>query len=1006
DFKDLESKPSDPLNIYVDIPYKQDFLRINNSWSINNTKGYYKYSPVYSDPNENLVNETGFIYYGLGHDNIMYSDRIISPLFDLSKNKDALIRFDYTFITDNSNNNLTIGYRISPTEEWKNFFVLPQTDNARIYRSIVIDIPAEAKTIGTQFSVYFNNENNSQNSIVRIDNFEIKKFDNKESQIELISDFTNGNANLSWNSDEIENVEYYNVYRNLKLVGQTKDNYFIDSTIRSDKTYYFTVRSCTKRDNIGSVPSNSVTVNPNPLFTIPYNQTFNNSNNIQWLVDDVFWKYIKNKNFGVNTNNVTPFYGFNIDNIQSQLNDSWLSSPIFQIQEFNDISLSFEYIYKIYDVEGNQSLGIYYKTTKADNWILIKNLNRTISSSNWQLIDFFLPEELEGEKFQIGFKISNESQNSNLMLVGIDNFRIFSKKGLLQPINFNVVSNENAVELNWMAAEGSNPSKYKVYKNDSLIAETNSTFYKDIIDQVDQKYIYKITAIYSGPVFGESLPVINELLKNNFSLPYYIDFENGYEGWDISGNSIGWKWNNNSDMDEHKYIFTEFPAIPSEDLVKSNYFYLDFPGTVSISYDYSFFGQENQYFSLLYRNVLDSVWTVLQEMQVNSLSSLQTFTNCTFILPPEACRKNIQFAFSFRNESSVAANAAIDYFKIDVLKGIYTPEKLEYFVNNEFIGLNWNRPKERAPEYYNIYKNDSLINSSKSPNYYDYNVINGVTYTYKITAVYSGINSGESFPTNQVRVVPVAYKEVPYFQEFNDNGNDWLFSEKDTDFRLLTADEADFGEENTSKFVGVKTKNPLETWLMSPLFNVTAETNVFLTFEYFFKNYYIFNELNIYYRHSPQGEWTNLCEIEPSDNTWKNFELQLPEELLADSLQLAIVFINNRKSASFSECGIDNVGLFEKTGEKPLLIKSFDFNVYPNPSNGIIEVNFDFESETNEELIIDVIDINGRVIYNNSIRSNGFESVINLDLTRQIKGIYYLRVYSVGKVHSKKIIIS
>jgi bacillolysin len=78
------------------------------------------------------------------------------------------------------------------------------------------------------------------------------------------------------------------------------------------------------------------------------------------------------------------------------------------------------------------------------------------------------------------------------------------------------------------------------------------------------------------------------------------------------------------------------------------------------------------------------------------------------------------------------------------------------------------------------------------------------------------------------------------------------------------------------------------------------------------------------------------------------------------------------------------------------------FGVYPNPSNGLVNVVL----STSEKVNITLHDLRGRSIYNETFSSNGsvFNKELNFD--NLSSGIYMLNVESAGKKASKKIIIN
>lgn len=77
------------------------------------------------------------------------------------------------------------------------------------------------------------------------------------------------------------------------------------------------------------------------------------------------------------------------------------------------------------------------------------------------------------------------------------------------------------------------------------------------------------------------------------------------------------------------------------------------------------------------------------------------------------------------------------------------------------------------------------------------------------------------------------------------------------------------------------------------------------------------------------------------------------------------------------------------------------FNVYPNPSNG--EVNVKIENESIKDGSISVINILGETVFSKSISNSG--NLVNMDLSNYGKGVYLIKVESGNITATKKITI-
>ena len=79
-----------------------------------------------------------------------------------------------------------------------------------------------------------------------------------------------------------------------------------------------------------------------------------------------------------------------------------------------------------------------------------------------------------------------------------------------------------------------------------------------------------------------------------------------------------------------------------------------------------------------------------------------------------------------------------------------------------------------------------------------------------------------------------------------------------------------------------------------------------------------------------------------------------------------------------------------------------NFKIYPNPNNGNFTVQFD--SNSGNDIKVDIYDIRGRLIYGKSFESSGLFSQ-NLDMNNVQSGIYMVTVQDGDRKETKKIVI-
>lgn len=78
-------------------------------------------------------------------------------------------------------------------------------------------------------------------------------------------------------------------------------------------------------------------------------------------------------------------------------------------------------------------------------------------------------------------------------------------------------------------------------------------------------------------------------------------------------------------------------------------------------------------------------------------------------------------------------------------------------------------------------------------------------------------------------------------------------------------------------------------------------------------------------------------------------------------------------------------------------------SVYPNPCSDYLYI--DMQGEIKTDLNIDLIDYNGRVVYTETINSNGINGPIEINLSSGFSGMYYLKVYNSELFFGEKVLV-
>lgn len=84
-----------------------------------------------------------------------------------------------------------------------------------------------------------------------------------------------------------------------------------------------------------------------------------------------------------------------------------------------------------------------------------------------------------------------------------------------------------------------------------------------------------------------------------------------------------------------------------------------------------------------------------------------------------------------------------------------------------------------------------------------------------------------------------------------------------------------------------------------------------------------------------------------------------------------------------------------------LIFNSY-FTIYPNPNNGQFKLKIDKHNSGN--LSINLYQINGKLIFSQNLPDHKGKVSLPIDLSKYVKGVYYLQIVSDGEVVTKKVI--
>jgi hypothetical protein len=128
---------------------------------------------------------------------------------------------------------------------------------------------------------------------------------------------------------------------------------------------------------------------------------------------------------------------------------------------------------------------------------------------------------------------------------------------------------------------------------------------------------------------------------------------------------------------------------------------------------------------------------------------------------------------SYNNEEQAAEfTKAILATAVSMANRTLPPQNLTALPGDQQVALSWDQMFDI--DYFNIYRDDLIIDTTTANSYEDNDVQNGNQYSYYITAIYSG-SGDESEPSNLVSVTPMPPLSLPLLLDFENGAPYWDF---------------------------------------------------------------------------------------------------------------------------------------------------------------------------------------------------------------------------------------
>ena len=233
------------------------------------------------------------------------------------------------------------------------------------------------------------------------------------------------------------------------------------------------------------------------------------------------------------------------------------------------------------------------------------------------------------------------------------------------------------------------------------------------------------------------------------------------------------------------------------------------------------------------------------------------------------------------------------------------------------VTLAWEAQYHRDLAYFKIYRNGEAIAQSEEKQFTDETAVNGETYEYAITALFSTDTADyESDLTSSITLSPAAGFSLPYNENFEDGCPGWTLSGDLRGFNWGNELTLGMGTDEENHFVGITsaaagTNKVVSDYLISNGYNFSEASHVVVSFDYVLKKWQDVDHLYLVYRVFGDTEWTQILELDKTLNyqDWSHSKTYLPERALTDHVQLAFYYTDNGDVGYGA--GIDNINIEE-----------------------------------------------------------------------------------------------
>ncbi|MBS4056151.1 MAG: M28 family peptidase [Bacteroidales bacterium] len=328
---------------------------------------------------------------------------------------------------------------------------------------------------------------------------------------------------------------------------------------------------------------------------------------------------------------------------------------------------------------------------------------------------------------------------------------------------------------------------------------------------------------------------------------------------------------------------------------------------------------------------------------------------------------------SYNNETQAGIFAQASLASVITLANrLNPPRNLIAFPGDNQVELNWDTME--GIDHFIVYRDNVAIASPESNQYLDADVINEISYTYYITAIYSE-SGDESDASNSATVTPMPPLSLPFFTDFESGTAYWETSQG----WGLSSSASHSSSHSLADSPTGQYGNNVESYASLRAFSLEGDYDE-VTISFWNKFDLEADYDYVWLEISTDGiSWTQLAEFNGVQSGWQKKTYELNAYIGEPHVQLRFHFM--------SDVYVTGDGIYIDDFEISRVITGLEalkpaLSIYPNPAHGLVYVQHSGKP-TETLLLFDV--------YGNLVRSwplNGRESI---DVSGLAPGIYFLR---------------